>query len=268
MRTLAWLTDPHLDFAGIDRARALARAIARSDPDRLVITGDIAESAGLQGWLDLFVRLLGETPIDFDLGNHDFYGASVADVREEVRQLCASSPTLTWLGGCARPIPLTEEACLIGHDGWGDGRDGDVMQTPVQLADFEYIEDLRGLDRAGLAEALRRLGDEAAEFLEAQCARALAGFDHVIVATHVPPFRAAAWHEGRLSDDHWSPFFVCRAAGRVLRAAMSAHPTKRMTVLCGHTHSDGVAFVLPNLTVMTGAATYRHPAPAPPLLVR
>lgn len=85
---------------------------------------------------------------------------------------------------------------------------------------------------------------------------ALAPFPHVIVATHVPPFRETCWHEGRISDDDWLPFFTCQAAGDALSEAMSAAPDRRMTVLCGHTHGGGEADVLPNLRVLTGGATY------------
>jgi hypothetical protein len=41
---------------------------------------------------------------------------------------------------------------------------------------------------------------------------------------------------------------------------MSAHPSKQMTVLCGHTHSAGVAQILPNLEVKAGAAIYGKPS--------
>jgi hypothetical protein len=40
---------------------------------------------------------------------------------------------------------------------------------------------------------------------------------------------------------------------------MTAHPDRRMTVLCGHTHSPGEAQILPNLQVLTGGAVYGAP---------
>lgn len=40
---------------------------------------------------------------------------------------------------------------------------------------------------------------------------------------HVPPFREASWHQGRISDDDWLPHFTCKAVGDVLREAMVAH---------------------------------------------
>ncbi len=84
--------------------------------------------------------------------------------------------------------------------------------------------------------------------------------DHVAVLTHVPPFPEAAWHEGIPSHADWLPYFACKAVGDALSDTMQANPGKRMTVLCGHTHSGGVAQILPNLTVHTGADDYGHPA--------
>ncbi|MFM7113065.1 MAG: Eco57I restriction-modification methylase domain-containing protein, partial [Planctomycetota bacterium] len=41
------------------------------------------------------------------------------------------------------------------------------------------------------------------------------------VATHVPPFREACWHEGELSDDQWAPHFTSVVMGDALRAVIS-----------------------------------------------
>ena len=89
---------------------------------------------------------------------------------------------------------------------------------------------------------------------------ALGRFGHVVVVTHVPPFRAACWYRGQVSDDDWLPHFTCQAAGDVLADAMRARPDRRMTVVCGHTHGAGEAQVLPNLRVFTGGAAYGAPA--------
>jgi len=40
---------------------------------------------------------------------------------------------------------------------------------------------------------------------------------------------------------------------------MKKHPDKKLTVLCGHTHSPGAAQILPNLEVLTGSAEYGSP---------
>jgi hypothetical protein len=41
---------------------------------------------------------------------------------------------------------------------------------------------------------------------------------------------------------------------------MAKHPKCKLTVLCGHTHSSGVANILPNLCIKTGSAEYGHPS--------
>ena len=81
----------------------------------------------------------------------------------------------------------------------------------------------------------------------------------MIVATHVPPFREAAWYQGRPSADDYLPFFSCKAVGDVLLDVAQSHPKCDMLVLCGHTHGSGELQVLENLRVVTGAAEYGRP---------
>jgi hypothetical protein len=48
-------------------------------------------------------------------------------------------------------------------------------------------------------------------------------------------------------------------AGEVLLEFMEQYPQKRMTVLCGHTHSSGYVQICDNLEVFTGDAQYSQP---------
>jgi hypothetical protein len=82
----------------------------------------------------------------------------------------------------------------------------------------------------------------------------------VVLLTHVPSFREACWHEGRISDDEWLPHMTCRAVGDVLLEIMRQHRDRQLTVLCGRTHSPGEARPLGNLPVFTGGAVYGRPA--------
>ena len=115
------------------------------------------------------------------------------------------------------------------------------------------------MDKRERFAKLNVLGDEAAEYLDRHVREALSQRRDVIVLTHVPPFRDSCWHEGRISNDDFLPHFACRAVGDRLAAIMSGRPDRAMTVLCGHTHSPGVASILDNLTVRTGAAVYGEP---------
>lgn len=45
---------------------------------------------------------------------------------------------------------------------------------------------------------------------------ALAWFPNLLLVTHVPPFKEACWHEGRISDDDFLPHFTSQAVGDVL----------------------------------------------------
>ncbi len=95
--------------------------------------------------------------------------------------------------------------------------------------------------------------------LRGMLAEALAGFDRVVVATHVPPFHGATWHDGRPSDNQWLPWFSCAATGEVLLEAAAAHPDRELLVLCGHTHGSGEYAPTGNLRVLTGGAVYGAP---------
>lgn len=157
-------------------------------------------------------------------------------------------------------IPLTETTALVGHDSWADGRLGDFFGSQVMLNDYVLIQELRCSNKQECYMKLNALGDEAAEFLESRAREALASYHHVIVLTHVPPFRNACWHEGHISSDDYLPHFACRAVGDRLIPIMREHPDRTLTVLCGHTHSSGIARILPNLVVHTGSAEYGNPA--------
>ena len=233
--------------------------LVSTEADAFVISGDIAEANDVAVHLRSIADRV-ERPVYFVLGNHDFYRGSIAGVREKVRALCSVTPNLHWMPEMG-VVPLTDETCLVGHDGWGDGRLGDYHGSDVMLNDFGLIAEFGGFDEDPddrLAK-LHVLGDEAALHFRSVLPDALARFRHVIVLTHVPPFREACWHEGKVSDKNWLPFFSCKVVGDALVDAMMAAPDRKMTVVCGHTHGGGQVAILPNLYVFTGGARYGTP---------
>ncbi len=259
MRRLAWLTDVHLNFLRSAARNAFIERLAGTEADAFLVGGDIGESHDVVKYLVALRAGVGR-PLYFVLGNHDFYRGTIAGVRAAVRETCRRLPDLHWMPD-AGIVELTESTCLIGHDGWGDGRLGDYQGSDVLLNDFALIGEFGGFHE-GSAERLARLhalGDEAAAHFRALLPDALARFRRVVVLTHVPPFRESCWHEGTLSDDRWLPFFSCKAVGDALIEAMAAAPDRQMTVLCGHTHGSGEAQILPNLRVLTGGAAYGKP---------
>ncbi|NUQ65160.1 MAG: metallophosphoesterase [Pirellulales bacterium] len=259
---LAWLTDIHLNFVD-DGGRARFWESVRPLADAVVISGDIAESPTITSHLGEMERSLA-MPIYFVLGNHDFYRGSIARTRDAVAEVARRSKHLVYLTE-AGVVELTPNTALVGHDGWADARLGDFERSEVVLNDYLLIEELAqrwnlGLDKPALRDALHGLGDEAARHIAAVLDEAFARYRRVVLATHVPPFRETAWHEGRLSNDEWLPHFSSRAAGNAMVAALAARPQSELLVLCGHTHSGGEAEILTNLRVLTGKARYRHPA--------
>jgi predicted MPP superfamily phosphohydrolase len=194
----------------------------------------------------------------FTLGNHDFYGSSLDRVREQVRELVADSRHLVWLTD-AGPQAYGDLFAIVGDDGWADAGYGNAIGTRVALNDFLLIAELTGLGRAELIQTLHGLGEAAAARLAPKLEQAAAGFKHVVVLTHVPPFKEAAWHQGLPSDEDWLPWFACRSVGEAILACAQDHPQTGFLVLCGHTHGSGICWLAPNVTVLTAAAEYGAP---------
>lgn len=257
VRRLAWATDVHLNFLAAHGLSVFCDALAREEPDAVLITGDIAEAPSLEPLLSRVATAL-RTPIYFVLGNHDYYHGSIPRVREAVVALCERFSYLAWLPA-AGVVPLGPDVALVGVDGWADGRLGSWERSPVMLNDYVLIAELAGLTRPARLARLHALGDGEAASLSGPLAEALARYPRVIVGTHVPPFKEACWHEGKISGDDWLPHFTSRAVGEVLRRAALDWPDRRIRVLCGHTHGAGAAEILPNLKVITGAAEYGEP---------
>ena len=253
----AWLTDIHLDADTSPQRLDFYETLAQAETDVFFISGDIANSMLVEPCLVDLAQAV-QRPVYFVLGNHDYYGSSIAKVREKMADIRQQSAWLTYLSQTG-PQKLTEQTALVGHDGWGDARLGNYETSGVLLNDYRLIEELSYLDFDTRRERLNALGSEAAQHVQQVLTEALQMAPNVVLVTHVPPFREACWYEGILSDDNWAPHFSCGAVGRVLLQQMQNHPQANLLVLCGHTHGSGTAEILPNLQVLTGGAKYGHP---------
>ena len=257
MNSLAWITDPHLNFLDQDALNIFCTGLAEQKAEAFLITGDIGEAPNVAVYLNILDSQLNRS-IYFVLGNHDFYRGSISSVRAKIKDLCLACPNLHWLPGSG-VIALTPQTCLIGHDGWADGRFGNYLRSTVQLNDWVLIEELADMTRSDRLDKLHELGDEAATHFRAVLPEALDRFQHVIVAIHMPPFIEGCWYKGKICGREWLPHLTCKSAGEVLLEMMKSRPDKQMTVYCGHTHGEGDAQILPNLRVITGGAEYRAP---------
>lgn len=255
---LAWLTDIHFNFLRPGEADAFFATILEHRPDALLITGDVGEAQSVVPYLAQIDDAI-QRPIYFVLGNHDFYGGSIAGVRQAVVALAKERPNLHYLTALD-VVELNSRVGLVGDDGWADARLGKYEHSYVMMNDYRLIAELAPYTKQSRWPVLQKLGDEAAEHVRGALRHALQQFDQVILATHVPPLREACWHEGQLSDDEWAPHFTCKAMGDAILQTMAAHPQKHLTVYCGHTHSPGICHPLPNVIIHTGGAKYGHPA--------
>ena len=163
----------------------------------------------------------------FVLGNHDFYRGSIQKTRQRVVETVKQARHLTYLTA-TEVVALTPQTALVGHDGWADTRLGDFNRSEVVLNDFRLIEELAAcckgatLDKSGLKPTMMALADEAARHFESVLKQAAAKFTHIIAATHVPPFRAAAWYDGRIADSNLLPYFASKVAGEAMQKVI--HP--------------------------------------------
>lgn len=239
-----WLTDIHLNFLRPLALQAFYARLKEEQPQVLLVTGDIGEAPSVGRFVS---ELSAIAPIYFVLGNHDYYRSSIAAVRGAMERL---DDAATWLPA-HDPLRLSAKTVMLGVDGWGDARCGDLEST-VELSDWKLIEDFRKCQqRAARIDVLKRLGGNEARALRDRLENVPAT-EQLLVLTHVPPFPEACVYGGEPSTPPWLPWFTCISTGEVLADYAKAHPDQHVLVLCGHSHGAGVCHPLPNLEVRTG----------------
>jgi predicted phosphohydrolase len=258
---LAWATDTHFDLAEPPAAQAFFDEVKAAHADALLITGDISTGDDVGSCVSWIQSEIG-IPLFFVLGNHDYYGSSIGTVRKRMRQLTHRSKDIKWLSALTGPVMLGPNTALVGHDGWYDGGYGDP-NTPVELRDFEQIDDFYGLCREERFERMEHLARDAVNHLTRVLLTATQPIPHVIIATHVPPFPETSLYRGERSTPEKLPFYASKMLGELVwDLPYYTAKDATITVLCGHTHAayDGQPLQdLPQLTVKVGAAEYRHP---------
>ena len=155
-------------------------------------------------------------------------------VRQLVGQLAKEIPNLHYLSQDG-VHQLDEHRCLIGHDGWGDARNGDFLQTPIRLNDHRFIQDFKQIPRPVLQKKLQALGDQAAHHLASLLPQASEQAAEIWVVTHVPPFPETCWYNGYAGHPDWIPDFSCQAVGNLLLQFCAANPSKQVKVFSSGT---------------------------------
>lgn len=244
---IAWLTDTHLDSGDMESAERIADRIRAERPDALLLTGDIAVADTFSRWVLWLGDAAPGKPIYFVLGNHDFYVGWAANVRLSAKTLSEREARARYLTAEAQPVVLSPEVCLIGHDGWADGRLGTYLSGHTK--DAKNIYEFGNKSERDRAELAARWADESAAHLRKMLAALPKGCRRVIVATHVPPFLGS-----HSIDDLWLAHMVSASAGEALLGFAENNPDVEVEVCCGHTHKADVFVAAPNLTMYVGDA--------------
>jgi 3',5'-cyclic AMP phosphodiesterase CpdA len=246
---LIHITDPHFNFmsqAKLDLHALRVASEVRRTGAKVVITGDIAEGASLEACMRAWLRVVPDTY--FVLGNHDYYGAHIAEVHRTAKQFPGYLDPLA-------PVRLSDTECLVGVGGGYDFRHGMKERTGIRMADWTEIRDFDVLPHA-IHSVCRAFAEASAQAATIKLrAAAKSGFQHIYLATHVPPFATAAWHNDAKSDDAWMPVMTNKALGDAL-LDFAVESSARVTVLCGHTHTARRVSIGPRLDVVVGSACY------------
>jgi len=252
---VTWITDPHYDFLSSNVFKEHVKLLYDIDPDILLFGGDISTSNENIEYLEYIACKLVNTKIGFVLGNHDFYGSSIKEVKEEMQQLTNDYSNLYWLDVDA-PLEIDKNTVIVGAGSWADCRLGNWILSNVDLNDYYYIEELKTLDKDKRKVVMQFIAQEATEIVLSQINSVIDKYKTFYVVTHVPPFDVAAWYDGKMSDTNYLPHFSCKIMGDMLLSLMEKHLDKNMIVLCGHTHGSGEVQIVENLKVITGGSTY------------
>jgi 3',5'-cyclic-AMP phosphodiesterase len=260
--SILWATDTHTDHMQHDLADVFGSFCdaAHRAQVPLLITGDISNGKKIMSTLrvlDEAAQPLG-VPWYFVLGNHDYYGSSIKEVRQDIGLFREH-----YLPMC-QPVKLADDTYLVGVDGWYDTQAGvGGIKSKFLLNDFRYIKELAEeyltFGRNPVVTS-RTLAENDNVLLLEKISRCVElGAKHVIIGTHVPPFREAALYQNMMSDDNAAPWFVNKSLGDRLKTFCENNQDVKVTVLCGHTHHPAYHVAADNLKAVVQGAQYGHP---------
>lgn len=255
---IVWSSDIHLNFLKKRNKMSFIKNILSVNPDIVIITGDISDSNDIINDLSLLEENL-KIPFYYNLGNHDYYYGMIDDIRKKVKDFSEKSKYGKWFELIKDPIHLTDDICLIGVDGWADGRYGDYNKSTVELNDYYYIGDFSKLNKNQIFDYINMLGDFSSIELNIKISLSIEKYKNIIICTHVPPFVESCWYNGSYSNDNYLPHFSNKAFGDVLRYSSEKYKDNNFIVLCGHTHGRGKSQILPNLKTYTAESRYYYP---------
>lgn len=255
---IAWMTDLHMDRVEKRTRHDFLANLSDTDFDCAVVTGDISTSNRILEDLSALADACIKRNLYCVLGNHDFHGSSIGAVDKAVADLCRQRPNLHQLG-VGKFHKLSSSLGLLGHRGWCDGRAGLGRETRISSSDFDLIADFRNSSKEGQFATMEKLGRESARYIRKELPYALAATEHVVCATHFPPFYQSSLYDGRICGFDRQPHFTNISMGHEILAACKKRSYSRTTVLCGHTHCPVDLRMGGNIQVRVGYAKPKKP---------
>lgn len=255
MNQLLFSTDLHLDSCNDETFDTWINSV--NGNSALIISGDISNSRRLISDLTRISSALKQAQIYIVLGNHDFYGGTINDVRSNVRYLTSEVSNLHYLSSMTRTnLQIGSETWeLVGVDGWADGRAGDFFNKPSLIRDYQEVYDFRNMDLDRRFKFLNTLGMEEAFKLQEKLSNNIEA-ENILIVTHVPPYHEAHVFDGSIASPEYAPHFVCVSTGEVISNYALSNPNKKIHVVCGHTHQECHVKIMDNVFVHVGGAKY------------
>lgn len=250
---LIWASDVHLNFLNEAFRLEFYESIKKAQGDAVIISGDIAGSHNVAHIITEMSDAVG-IPVYFVLGNHDYYGSPIKDVKNSVSHLNYLPKEM---------VPLSDTTILIGVDGWGDCRNGDYDNSRMVMSDWIHIKDLNipyMKGKEALKIKLQELADKDASLLKRYVKDAIKkGYTKIIIVTHVPAFEEASLYAGRKSGPDGLPFFSSKCLGDSILPLAKSAPKVDFLWLSGHTHSRAKYKPCNNMTVKVAKSEYYLP---------
>lgn len=247
-----WLTDTHVTI--LNRHKLL-NVILDQKPAAVFLTGDISNSSSSTiSTLEFLGRRIGR-PLYFVLGNHDLHFSDRNSTFNEVRSLCKTYKNLTWMTD-NQTIQLSEQSCLIGHEGFYDARVGNPDYIKFTL-DWLFIKDTRDLpSMKERIEMLRSWSEESITYISKKLEESLSNYKSVYLLTHFPPFTEASRCYSIIGDQFWHPYNTNYGLGQALEKIMEKYKKRNLTVLCGHVHQPVQIHAARNIECRVGRGSY------------
>ena len=246
-----WITDCHIKILGRYK---LLNAILDQKPYAVFMTGDFSEGFSYLSDLEFIGKRIG-LKFYFVRGNHELWGSSFAKVDQGIRELCLKYKNLVWMTD-AGIVPLNEETCLIGTDGWYSAEVGNPTYLKYTF-DWFMIEDFRKLpDMKARIEKFRELANDSAKLMSQRLEEAFETYKMVYMLTHIPTHPEANRVNSWLSEKFWEPYNTNLVLGQAIDKIMEKYKKRYLCVLSGHIHANMTVNLSRNSELRVGKGSY------------